>query len=435
MRFVFAMFDGGGNVEPLVAVGRCLLERGHDVRVLAGPPLLGTVVSPAFVGRLERAGFRVVPLRRHLSPVRPTERSRGLLLGRSTRLLGVLGSTHLIYYWSGDWTENLVRLLREEPADVVATDYMLPGALIAAESAGVPAAALLHTIHFFRPAPGVPPTGLGLFPLRGPLGRVRDALAAAAARRLYARDATPKLNAVRASLGMRPLRYPFEEFDRTDRVLVMTSPAFDLVPRVLPPNVRYTGMPFEPADEEPEWTPPWADEDGRPIVLVAYSTNAQGQELVLRRLLLALGQLDVRAVVTVGRSVDKAAFAAPPNVWLVEWAPHDAVLRRAALLVTHGGHGTVMKGLRRGVPIVCTPLCCDQYDVGVRIALRGVGERLSARSSVDQLRAALRRVLSDRRYRDAAGRLASRMAAEDGAATAADELEAIAARRSAPLAR
>ena len=427
-RFVFAMHDSGGNVPPLLAIAGELVRRGHRVRVLT--PALAPDTDPAALRRrVERTGAEhlMVPIRQPAELGVPA--ARGLLFGRTSRAFGPLCYTHTQYMFAPGWAEAVRDQLASDDADAVAADHMLPGALAGAEAAGRPAAALLHTIYFFRPAPGLPPPGMGLLPGRSAVDRVRDAMLAAAIERVYRRDAVPLMNVARRRLSLPDLHYPFEEYDRAGRVLVLTSPSFDLPARELPSNVRYTGMPFEPAGAPVAWAAPWSDRDDWPLVVVAFSTNPQGQAAVLRRLLPALGQLPVRALVTLGPSLRKEMFAAPSNVWLERWVPHDVVMPRARLVVTHGGHGTVMQALKHGVPVACVPLCCDQYDVAVRVALRRVGARLSARSSVDQLASAVRRLVHDPASLAAARRLGARITAEDGAGTAADELELLADRQ------
>src|SRR5256885_17110844 len=39
IRFLFAMFQGGGNIPPILAVAQQLVAHGHRVRILAGPGL------------------------------------------------------------------------------------------------------------------------------------------------------------------------------------------------------------------------------------------------------------------------------------------------------------------------------------------------------------------------------------------------------------
>jgi UDP:flavonoid glycosyltransferase YjiC (YdhE family) len=44
-RFLFAMWDGGGNIPPALGLVRRLVERGHQVRVIGDPTLAVEVVA------------------------------------------------------------------------------------------------------------------------------------------------------------------------------------------------------------------------------------------------------------------------------------------------------------------------------------------------------------------------------------------------------
>lgn len=96
--------------------------------------------------------------------------------------------------------------------------------------------------------------------------------------------------------------------------------------------------------------PHWSSADSRPLVLVTLSTLAQGQEDLLRRCIATAGMLDgVRALVTLGPSLDPARFGPPPaNICLERFAPHSAVLPMAAAMVIQCGLGTVSKVLAHG---------------------------------------------------------------------------------------
>src|SRR5262249_27225444 len=155
------------------------------------------------------------------------------------------------------WATNIANELRRAPADVLVADFLLPGALAAAEASGVPAAALVHGVYKHRPAPGLPPFGTGFLPARGSLGVLRDALYRAGIHWLYRRAALPALNAARWQLGLAALRSPFEQYDRALRVLLLTSVAFDFPARHLPPKVRYVGTPLDDAGA-PAWDSPWS---------------------------------------------------------------------------------------------------------------------------------------------------------------------------------
>ena len=149
----------------------------------------------------------------------------------------------------------------------------------------------------------------------------------------------------------------------------MTSPSFDFSARQLPDNVRYVG----PQLDDPDWAAEakWRRQGSEPLVLVAASPLSQQQTDLLQRIAQALGPAAGRAVLTTGRGVDPVKIEAAPNVEVLPAAPHGRILREASVVVTHAGHGLVLKSLASGVPLVCMPLSRDQKDNTVRVLRLG----------------------------------------------------------------
>jgi MGT family glycosyltransferase len=151
------------------------------------------------------------------------------------------------------------------------------------------------------------------------------------------------------------------------------------------------------------------------------------QEGLLQRAAGALGQLPVHALITTGPAVGPALVTAPLNVTVTQWVRHADVLPHCSAVITHGGHGTVMKALAAGVPLVVVPLGRDQPDNAARVVYAGAGIRLRKKASVGAVRTATARVIDDPRYRGAARRMAARLAAERDDDLVIDELEQVAA--------
>lgn len=82
-----------------------------------------------------------------------------------------------------------------------------------------------------------------------------------------------------------------------------------------------------------------------------------------------------------------------------------------------------MKALAHGVPLVCIPLVGDQPDNAARVVAHGAGLRLERESTPEQIRAAIESVLTRPGFSNSARRMAEALAKEDGAHTAADEIE------------
>ena len=110
---------------------------------------------------------------------------------------------------------------------------------------------------------------------------------------------------------------------------------------------------------------------------------------------------------------------------VVASAPHVEVLREAAAVVTHCGHGTTIKALAAGVPLVCLPMGRDQLDVAARVEHRGAGIRLDAFAEPQAISEAVRDVLDEPRFREAAGRIADAIAEETAEDRVVAEIEAL----------
>ena len=108
-------------------------------------------------------------------------------------------------------------------------------------------------------------------------------------------------------------------------------------------------------------------------------------------------------------------------------APHDEVMREAALVVSHGGHGTVIKALVRQRPMLVIPHGRDQNDNAVRVTERGAGLQLPPSASTEEIRLALQRLLAEPDFRRAAERLGRQVAEDVRSSPIVPELEALAA--------
>ena len=138
----------------------------------------------------------------------------------------------------------------------------------------------------------------------------------------------------------------------------------------------------------------------------------------------ACADLRVRVLVTLGGSILRDELRPAANTVIVDSAPHNIILRDAALVVTHGGHGTVMTALIHRVPMLVLPHGRDQGDNAVRVTERGAGLSLAPTASSDEMRAALRRLLVEPSFRLAARRLGDAVAQEVGSSRVIEELEA-----------
>jgi len=147
MDILICLWDGAGCTPPVLSVARALRDRGHAVRVLADPSLAAEVAAAG----LEHRPWTRAPHRTTSTPdthfVCDYEAGpEGF--GRMRDRLAVGPSAA----FAADVLEELGR----HPADIVLSEVLLFGPVVAAEAAGIPCVALNSTINVV-PVPGVPP--------------------------------------------------------------------------------------------------------------------------------------------------------------------------------------------------------------------------------------------------------------------------------------
>ncbi len=401
-------------------MARALRERGHEVLVVSDAANRDAVLAAG----LAFEAWSSAPNRQAMGGADdPLQDWRPRLPPAIVRAVcvGVITGPSMGY------ATDTAAILRRFAADVVVSNELLFGVIVAAESMGVPIALLTANVWCYPTRQDAPPFGPGLSPPVTAFGRWGQG----AARRMIGRwyDAgLADLNRTRRAFGLAPLTRCLDQLDACDRILLGVSAAFDYGAGTPPAPFAYVG----PLGQ----TPGWAVGTGagaelialdRPNVLVSFSTTHQDQTVTLGRTITALSALPVRAIVTLGPAFAKAALPSARNVTIVARADHDVLAPRCDLVVCHGGHGTMLRPLLHGKPVICIPTGRDQPDNAQRIVVAGAGLRLPRRAGVGRIRRAIDTVLGDRRYTDAAQRLALALSRDNvGAGKAVALLEDLA---------
>lgn len=316
----------------------------------------------------------------------------------------------------GDAAIALMPLLEEFVPDVVVNDILTVAPALAAEKHGCHWATLIPHIYPVQ-GEGMPLFAIGALPPRSKVGRklwdMTDSLLVRGLER-GRRD----LNAQREVVGLPPLER-FHGGISPDLAMVATYPQLEY-PREWPESVHVTGpMPFEMPHDEIE-LPPGEDL----LVLVAPSTSKDPDNLLVRSALKALTGEPVRVVATTNNVIPSNPIEVPDNAVLVNWLSYSQVMPQAALVLCHGGHGTVARALHEGVPVLTCPAAGDMNETAARITWAGVG--LSVRWSLtgpNTLRWAVGEVLGDPAFRSNAERIAAWSRENNGAARGVELVE------------
>jgi MGT family glycosyltransferase len=403
-KFLVASWGGPGHLGPMLAAADLLRRRGHSVRFISRPDARVPV---------EAAGFGFVTWQRtpNFSPI----------AGNSDPLRNAYD--HLLFGPAAARAADTREEIERTPTDALLSDSALVGSTLAAEAAGVPCALLSPTISL-RPLPGVPPIGSRFLPPQTPEDRAK---VEAATDQFIAvmNEWLPMLNDARASQGLASVDHVMKLFDRAERLLMAMSAAFDFPADSLPKNVRYIGPLLDASGWSKPWTAPWPPGSVRPRALVSFSTTDQNQADALQRTVNAVAGVEMDGVATIGPALEGVTLHAPKNVTLLTSAPHDAVMKEVSLVVTHGGHGTVSRALRHGLPLLVMPMGRDQGDIALRVEARGAGLILPPDASEDEIAAALVRLLREPHFGIEARRLAEAIALDIKSERLVSEMEEI----------
>jgi UDP:flavonoid glycosyltransferase YjiC (YdhE family) len=372
-RILWLNWSGGGNLPPSLGVARVLTERGHQV-AFAG--------RPEMVPRVKTAGFRAIEITQAYAQLDRYPQGQPL--------------TRPACYLTSPAVETQVQeIVAAEAPDLVLIDAMFPAALAHAAEFGVPSAVFVHTFVFRQ---------LDMW-----------------------RRVIGMFDGMRQQAGFAGLP-PLDDLWKPQARIIATSlAAFDGPPAPGWENVRHAGPVLE---DEKFATPrplPWPDVDPTPLVMISFSTMFEQRNAdKLQRSLDALADFQVHVVATTAGIVAPSEIAVPPNAVVLDYAAHDPIMRRAALVVTHGGHGTAMRALWHGVPMILIPgLAGDQPYVAAAIQEFGAGLALPGDAGVGAIRAAAQEIFGTPSFKRNARERSAALAGVDGATNAADEVEAL----------
>ena len=355
---IVATAGAGGDLPPLVAASLALRERGHDT-IFIGDAAVQRILGPLHFD------VDVLPKELDLGP-----RLAGVVQDAMQASSGDLAKAGSLLQrgmtvWAHDVAEPISLLIdRHRPAAIVTSLFG-----VEAVDATCPAFpwGVVNSTFYIGPNPPRP---------------------------------------VEEDVGPRALplikRYA-ELLESADLVLHATDQLFDYGFAGLPSRHHYVG----PLGiwEPPGPRPAFLDEAGDPWILVSISSQRQDDITLAQAAVEALANQPVRVLVTLGPEHEPSELAGHPrNARIEKTVSHSAVLEKAELLVGHAGHGTVMKALWHGKPMVLIPWGRDQPGVAARAQALGVAEVVArSEASAASIGAAVRRVMANK----AMGRIAA----------------------------
>ncbi len=402
-----------GHLNPMTTLGRELKRRGHRVTVVARPDARR---------KAEAAGLGFAAIGAEEFP-EGAIRASSEELGRLSGLRAIQFTAELLRRGAATILRDAPEVIRREQIDALLVDQVAQAGGTIGDRLGLPHVTVCNALAM-NPDPMAPPGVLPWPYLPGRLGRVRNALGGTVLRWL-ALPIVKEIDRYRALHLLPRLRGGLSA--SSGLAQIAQQPAFFDFPRsALPDCFHYTG-PWHDEGSGEEIAFPWEKLDGRPLIYASMGTLQNRLEFIFQTIAAACAGLEVQLVISLGsREQDADAlakkFAGSPIV--VAFAPQLALLRRAALSITHAGLNTALESLSHGLPMVAIPITNDQPGVASRLAWLRVAEVVQPRQlTVPRLRAAVEKVLREPSYRNEARRRQEEIRQVNGVARAVDLAE------------
>ena len=378
-----------GDVHPFIALGLALRARGHRATL---------ITNPHFQPLIERLGLQFLPVGT-LADVDAAIADPNLWHPRKG--FGVVAQRVMV-----PAIEQVYRLI-EAHADtetVVAASGIALGARVAQDRLSIPTA----TVH-------LQPAIVRSLVDNGMVGNMRIS----AAQPMWFKQAFFRL--IDWAAIDRRLKRPLNDFRAT-----LGLPAVDRVLHqwVHSPQCVISFFPEWFAERQPDWPPrthlvgfplwdgggetragamslsPEAEEfldAGAPLLVFTPGSAAATMQRFFAESVEAARRLDVRAML-ITNFQQQLPHDLPRNVKAFGYLPFSQVLPRAALLVYHGGIGTLAQTISAGIPHLAVPNGHDQFDNAWRIERLGLGLCIpQARYRPDRAANAIRSILADSR--------------------------------------
>jgi rhamnosyltransferase subunit B len=412
LRVLLPTMGSAGDVHPFIALGVALQARGHRATILTNPIFQSVIEAQGLgflaVGTAEEANTAIAnPELWHLR--------KGFSVIAQVIVPAIAQTYRLI----------------EKHADsrtVVAFSSLALGARLAQEKLGVPSA----SVH-------LQPSVIRTLVDQGMMGNVR--LSAARPRwfkqglfrlidaLILDRRLKAPLNDLRANLGLPRVDRVMHRWMHSPQMVIAFFPEWFAAPQPdWPPNTHAVGFPLWDADGE---AAPLADAEDflsagpAPILFTPGSAGSTMQRFFAESVK-AASQLGLRAML-VTNYPEQVPQRLSPGMRVFGYLPFSQVLPRAALLVYHGGVGTLAQGIKASVPHLVVPHGYDQFDSGWRIEQLGLGRSIpETRYRARRVARAIEDILGDLEAPQRRAQYAARINSADAVARACELIESLA---------
>ncbi len=415
-KIVLSTFGSLGDLHPIIAVGKELHKRGHEI-------VINTL--EVYREKIDALGFEFYPLRPDLNPEEDRELAREIMDAKTgtEKLLReiLLPNVRPMY-------EDLMKSVRG--ADVlISGEVVYPAASVAEKTQIKWITTSLAPASFLSPHdPFVPPTAQWLKHFRF-LGAGIHSVIYSAIHRLVASWLEP-YRAFRREIGLSENHDPVfkDKFSNLLHLALFSKVLGKPQPDWHRPTLQ-CGFCFYDGQNDlgkmPEKLTEFLENGEPPIVFTLGSAAVMDARDFFEESARAAQMLNRRAVLLYG-IFNEAPRNLDENIVGFDYAPYSLIFPKAACVVHQGGVGTTAQVLRAGVPHLVMPYSHDQPDNAARCERIGIARTISREKyNAGNAKRTLRELLGDLSYKANAVEIQKIVKAECGTQIACDAIEEV----------
>jgi MGT family glycosyltransferase len=414
-----------GHLNPMCALALELQRRGHTVILFGVPDAL------VKVSRLNLTTVEIGTVDYPEGSVDSAYRTLGKLTGKA-------GLEFTIDFFKREtqmFFREAPQAIRQANIDVLIIDQITLSMATVADYLGLPFVTVCNAMLINR-EPVVPPYSTHWAYSATPWARLRNRFGNALVDYLT-RDLWQVIVEQRRDWNLPPYQRREDAYSPLAQVCQLPE-AFDFPREQLPEHFHYIGRFQDPSGTEPIAFDtidfPFERLTGQPLIYASLGTLQNQRPEIFECIAKSCLSLDVQLVISLGNPKAQS-IDLPGNPIVVPFAPHQKLIERSSVVVTHAGMNTVLTALGCGVPLVAIPITNEQPGIASRLARTKAGKMLPL-SKLNELtlRAAISEVLSESSYRSKAQQLQKMIQASGGVDRVADILEKAAQTRQPVLA-
>lgn len=403
-RILFASMPLEGHFNPLTGLAVHLQRLGYDVRWYTGP---------SYADKVNRLGLPFYPYQQaieinqdNIDEVVP---ERQQIKGSIAKLRFDINNIFLLR--APEFVIDLMAIHQEWPFELIVCDVVFAGAPFIRQLLHVPVAAV-GVVPLIETSRDLPPSGMGLTPMRGLLGKPIQALLRYLTIHHLLKACTDLYNRLLQDHGLpKNAKFLFDALIQSCDVLLQSgAPGFDYPRTDTSQNVRFVGpmLPYSKGVKRPFAEVAKARMHERVVLVTQGTVERDMTKLIIPTLDAFKNDSRTLVIVTTGGSQTAGLRARFPqdNFIIEDFIDFNSVMPYADVYVTNAGYGGVMLSLQHSLPMVAAGVHEGKNEIAARVGYVKAGVNLKTeRPTARQIQTAVEEVLTNRDYKRNAQRL------------------------------